>query len=143
MTAMKKQTAYSLTELCELVDLPRRTVRYYIQEGLLDPPAGAGRGARYHTSHLDRLLEIRKWQDAGLSLERIRELLVTGEGEHPVPPLRPRRAGSVEVWSHLYIDEGIELILEPGRAALTPEQAHELTTGVMALYQRIRSGEEE
>ncbi len=138
---MKEINAYSLTELCELVDLPRRTVRYYIQEGLLDPPMGAGRGAKYHRTHLERLLEIRKWQDAGLSLERIRELLVTGEGEHPVPPPRPRRSGSVEVWSHLYIDEGIELILEPGRAGLSPEQAHELTTGVMTLYQRIRSGE--
>ena len=141
MTVMKDTSAYSLTELCELVDLPRRTVRYYIQEKLLDPPIGAGRGAKYNRSHLERLLAVRKWQDAGLSLERIRELLTTGGGKHPVPPPRPKRSGSVEVWSHLYIDEGIELILEPGRAGLLPEQAHELTTGVMALYQRIRSGE--
>ncbi len=138
---MKEKPTFSLTELCELVDLPRRTVRYYIQEGLLQPPEGAGRGARYHSSHLEHLLEIRKWQDAGLSLQRIGELLVGSKDERPVPPLRARKSGSVEVWSHLYIDDGIELTLEPGQAGLTPEQARELTTGVMALYQRIRSGE--
>ena len=140
---MKEAKRYTLTELSELVDLPRRTVRYYIQMGLLAPPGGAGRGARYRQEHIESLLEIRKWQDAGLSLERIRELLVNGADGKPVPPPRLRQSGSVEVWSHLYIDEGIELTLEPARAGLTPEQARELTTGIMQLYQRIRSGEKQ
>lgn len=138
--SMESERTYTLTELCELANLPKRTVRYYIQQGLLEPPVGAGRGARYHTRHLERLLEIRKWQEAGLSLERIREL-VTGTDDQPVPPPRPRRPGNVEVWSHLYIDEGIELLLEPAKARLSPEQARALTAEVMRLYQRIRSGE--
>lgn len=140
---MSGAKSFTLAELSELADLPRRTVRYYIQIGLLPPPEGAGRGARYGQHHLERLLEIRKWQDAGLSLERIRELLTHDEGDKPVPPLRPRRAGSMEVWTHLFIDEGIELLLEPGRAGLSAEQSRELAGGVMALYQRIRSGDRE
>ena len=41
-----KEQLFTLDELGSLVDLPRRTVRYYIQIGLLDKPAGVGRGAR-------------------------------------------------------------------------------------------------
>ena len=79
---------FALDELAGLVDLPRRTVRYYIQIGLVDRPEGAGRGARYTTRHLDQLLEIRKWQRAGLSLERIRELLKPDADTASMPPVR-------------------------------------------------------
>ena len=61
------------------MDLPRRTVRYYIQEGLVDRPAGAKRGAYYTKHHVEQLMTIRTWQRAGLSLERIRELVSDGE----------------------------------------------------------------
>jgi len=133
---------FTLSELATLVELPRRTVRYYIQIGLLRPPEGAGRAARYTTQHLDTLLEIRKWQQAGLSLERIRELL-RGEDDSAVPPPRPRQRGTVEVWSHIVIDTGIELNIEPGQAGLTPEEVRELTQGVMVLYEQIRNDNKE
>ncbi|MBL3601272.1 MAG: MerR family transcriptional regulator [gamma proteobacterium endosymbiont of Lamellibrachia anaximandri] len=141
---MKEQKHhFTLDELAGLVDLPRRTIRYYIQIGLMNKPEGLGRGAHYMQQHLEQLLEIRKWQQAGLSLERIRELLHTAdELDGPVPPPIPRRRGSVEVWSHLMVDEGVELVLEPGRAGLTPEQVRALAEGVMALYTEIRSKEE-
>ena len=87
----ENERLFTLDELGSLVDLPRRTVRYYIQIGLVDRPEGAGRGAHYTTRHLDQLLEIRKWQQAGLSLDRIRELLSTGEGEVLTPPPLPRQ----------------------------------------------------
>ena len=137
---MAEQT-FNLDELAALVDLPRRTVRYYIQEGLLERPSGAGRGAHYGTRHLERLLEIRKWQNAGLSLERIRELLIgESEAEGPVPPPRRRRAGTVEVWSHLVVDEGVEIHVDPRQAGLSPEQVRAFARDVMAAYQRITNG---
>lgn len=131
---------FTLDELAALAELPRRTVRYYLQIGLLDKPGGLGRGAHYDSRHLDQLLSIRKWQQAGLSLERIRELLAP-EGETAVPP-RPRQRGSLEVWSHLVIDEGVELILEPQRAGLSPEQVRALVRGLMTLFDQIRSEKE-
>ena len=134
---------YTLEELCALVELPRRTVRFYIQEGLVSRPTGAGRGARYGARHLEQLLEIRKWQDAGLSLERIRELLdPAGEGGAPLPPPRPRRPGSVEVWSHLVVADGVELTVEPGRAGLSPEDLRAFARDVMDAYQRIQEKKE-
>ena len=49
-------------------------------------------------------------------------------------PPRPRAAGTVEVWSHLVVADGVELTLEPGRAGLSPEEAREFFRGVLALY---------
>jgi hypothetical protein len=61
---------------------------YYIQLGLVDRPDGETRAARYGPRHVEQLLQVRKWSDAGVSLERIRELL---SGEAPPVPPRPRR----------------------------------------------------
>jgi DNA-binding transcriptional MerR regulator len=136
---MDKHT-FTLDELAALVELPRRTVRYYIQEGLLDRPSGAGRGAHYGPRHLEQLLEIRKWQRAGLSLERIRELLIGDSGaDAPLPPPRRRRTGSLEVWSHLVVDEGVEVLIDPKQAGLSPEQVRSFVGEVMSLYHRIRN----
>jgi len=129
---------FTLDELATLADLPRRTVRYYIQLGLVDRPIGETRAAHYLPSHLEQLLQIRKWTAAGVSLERIRELL---SGEPPPVPQRPRGAGSVEVWSHLVVTDGVELTLEPSRAGLAPEEVREFFRGVLALYQNIKNKE--
>ena len=126
--------SFRLNELCLLADLPLRTVRYYIQQGLVDRPEGETRAARYSRKHLDQLLLIKKWTAAGLSLDRIRELLA---GEQTDVPERSSRRGTVEVVSRLNIADGVELVIEPNRAGLTPEQLRELSRGVMALYDAI------
>ena len=66
------EPSYPLSELCVLAGLPPRTVRYYIQIGLVDRPQGETRAARYGARHLEQLLQIKKWTAAGVSLERIR-----------------------------------------------------------------------
>jgi len=128
---------FSLDELCALTELPKRTVRYYIQIGLLDRPVGEKRGAHYLPGHLEQLLRIRKLAQSGVSLERIREVL---SGEPAPVPARPRAAGTVEVWSHLVVADGVELAIEPGRAGLSPEQVRHLFRGVMQLYEETRKG---
>lgn len=136
MDTPKTQT-YTIEELASLVELPRRTVRYYIQQGLIDRPVGEKRGAYYTQAHLDQLLTIRKWQSAGLSLERIREIL-TAPTNRDLPPPRPRGAGTVEVWSHLVVTDGLEITLEPGRSGMSPEQVRKFFRGVTALYDEIQ-----
>lgn len=128
---------YSIDQLASLAELPRRTVRYYIQQGLVNHPIGEKRAAYYTTVHLDQLLTIRKWQTAGLSLDRIREILGSA-AETGLPPPRPRGPGTVEVWSHLVVADGLEMTLEPSRAGLSPEQVRAFFRGVMALYEQIR-----
>ena len=79
---------FGIDELCGLTGVARRTVRFYTQKGLLDPPEGERRGAYYTRRHLEQLLLIRKWQQAGVSLERIGRLLRGDISELP-PPTEP------------------------------------------------------
>ena len=39
-----EQGRYNIDELADLGGVSRRTVRYYVQEGLLPAPLGVGRG---------------------------------------------------------------------------------------------------
>jgi DNA-binding transcriptional MerR regulator len=131
---------YSFEELCNLAALPERTVRFYIQKGLIPPPHGIKRGAWYDALHLERLLTIRRWQRAGLSLERIAEI---GDGESEVPEPPRSKPGSVEVWSRLLVKEGIELHIEPHRAGLSPGQLRAFCQGVTELLSNINKRTEE
>jgi DNA-binding transcriptional MerR regulator len=131
---------FTIEEIAALAELPRRTVRYYIQESLVDRPEGIGKGAYYTQHHVEQLLLVRKWQLAGLSLDRIGEVLkqpTTG-----LLPPTPRRAGTVEVWSHLVVTDGIEVTIEPGRAALSPEQVRAFFRGVTRVYEQVHESEE-
>lgn len=127
---------YSIDELSTLAGVTPRTVRYYIAQGLLDRPEGEKRGAHYLRRHLEQLLLVRRWTDAGLSLDRVRELIA---GAPEDPPRRAVPPGSVEVWSRVTVADGLEVHLEPGRAGLTPEQVRAFVRGVAALYRQTRS----
>lgn len=130
---------YSIDELATLAGVTPRTVRYYIAEGLLDRPEGEKRGAHYLRRHLEQLLLIRRSTDAGLSLERVRELIA---GAPEDPPRQRAMPGSVEVWSRMTLADGLEVHVEPGRAGLSPEQVRALVRGIAAMYREVRADQE-
>lgn len=134
MNTINQAQTFTLDELCSLTDLTKRTVRYYVQIGLVNRPQGETRAAKYSPQHLEQLLLVKKWTAAGVSLDRIRELLQGGTA--PVPD-RGRAPGSIEVCSHLHISDGIELVIEPTRANLSPEQLRHFVRAVMAAYEQI------
>lgn len=138
---MDEPRTFTLDEIATLTELSRRTVRYYIQTGLIDRPEGIGKGAYYTQRHVEQLLLVRKWQLAGLSLQRIGELLKQ-QAEGLLPPT-PRRSGTVEVWSHLVVADGVELVVEPGRAGLTSEQVRAFFRAVTDVYRQLHQNEEE
>ncbi len=105
-----------------------------MQLGLVDRPIGETRAAHYLEVHLQQLLRIKKLTDAGVSLERVRDVL-TG-GDEPVPA-RPKKPGSIEVKSHLFVAPGIELQISPDEAGLTPDQVRALVKAVMAAAQQV------
>lgn len=124
------QKQYSLDEICQLLGLSPRTVRYYIQEGLVDRPEGQKRGAYYLETHLRQLRQIQEWQGAGYSLERIRQMQAQGASPaDTLLSLAPRR-GDIQVVSRIHIAPGIELTINPEQAGLSPEQTR-------ALYRQI------
>lgn len=129
---------FALSELCLLADLPVRTVRYYVQVGLVDKPEGETRAARYCARHLEQLLLIKKWTASGLSLERIRDLL---QGEPSAIPPRPTVVGAIAVCSHITISDGVELVIDPGKAGWSPEQLRQFLKGAIALIAQMQSDE--
>ncbi len=66
---------YSIDDLSELTGFSRRTIRFYIQENIIEPPAGRGRGGFYFDSHLSGLSKIKQLQEKGLNLENIRKII--------------------------------------------------------------------
>jgi DNA-binding transcriptional MerR regulator len=71
-------TSYSLSDLARHSGLKPRTIRSYIEKGLLAGPDSMGPKARYDESHLQRLRAIVALKSqSGLSLESIRGLLVS------------------------------------------------------------------
>ena len=66
---------YDLVELCRAAGVTQRTVRYYIGQGLLEPPDSRGPKARYGEGHLQRLRLIKRLQRRHLPLAEIRQML--------------------------------------------------------------------
>ncbi len=64
-----------IDELADLAGVTRRTVRYYVQEGLLPAPLGVGRGRHYGKEHREALLRVKALQERGLSLDDVRRAL--------------------------------------------------------------------
>jgi DNA-binding transcriptional MerR regulator len=122
---MADDSPYGIDDLAALGGVSRRTVRYYIQEGLLPPPLGVGRGRHYDRSHLERLLEVRAMQDAGASLDAIRIAVASGDPRRPdspeVVPLMDRT-----VWRRLAVAPGVEVHVSGEVSLPAPSKLQEL-----------------
>ncbi len=66
---------FDLQELSDRAGVTPRTVRYYIQQGLLRSPGPPGPGAKYDAGYVDRLKLIRRLQQEHLPLVEIRRRL--------------------------------------------------------------------
>ncbi|QBD78640.1 MerR family transcriptional regulator [Ktedonosporobacter rubrisoli] len=66
---------WTIEELAEEVNIPIRTIRYYISEGLLPGPYARGKAATYDEVHLFRLRLIRLLSQQRMPLAQMRSLL--------------------------------------------------------------------
>ncbi len=64
---------YTAETLAFRAGVPLRTVRFYVQEKLIDPPIGRGRGSNFTEHHLVQLQQARTLHNAGFALDAIRE----------------------------------------------------------------------
>jgi len=86
---------YTLETLADLVQMQPRTVRSYIEQGLLRGPDTRGRNARYGPYHLKRLQVIKTLkEDYQLPLNEIRRLVTMAglDEEIQVVPVAPGTA---------------------------------------------------
>lgn len=101
---------YGIQELADLGGVSRRTVRYYVQEGLLPAADGTGRGGHYKALHLARLVRIRELQEEGVPLAEIPARLegrASGIAQAPVVP--------VAHWARLRIADDVEIHVRTDR----------------------------
>jgi DNA-binding transcriptional MerR regulator len=70
---MAKDDRYTAEQLAQLGGVSLRTVRYYVQEGLIDRPEARGPGANFTDRHLRQLKRCQLLQDWGFDLETIRD----------------------------------------------------------------------
>jgi DNA-binding transcriptional MerR regulator len=72
---MNNEIRYTLRELSEATDTPARTLRYYVEQGLLPAPPRRARGTRYPEETLRRVQLIKRLRAAHFPLAEIRERL--------------------------------------------------------------------
>lgn len=71
----ESEQRFSIEELAEQVDLPVRTIRYYIAEGLVPGPGARGKAATYGEEHLLRLRLIRRLSEQHMPLSEMQHFL--------------------------------------------------------------------
>jgi len=127
----------SIGDLADAAGLSRRAIRFYVQQRLLPPPLGRGRGRHYDRSHVERLHRIGQLQAAGHSLDAIRKILDSGNGSVLAPAKaarRPPRASlSARLWTRLSFGDGVELHYDASRYNPTVEQLMQLRDAVRSI----------
>ena len=136
MTVMKTdERNFTIEDLAGLSGTSRRTIRFYVQSGILDRPEGTARGAYYTRRHLQRVLDILAWQAEGLTIEGIRQRLAAAAGE--TSPPKPR--SPIEIWTRITLADGVELQLNAEQAGLTSDQVRQLAAAIRAQLDGIRN----
>lgn len=118
---MSDERRLGIEELASLGGVTRRTVRYYVQEGLLPAPRGVGRGDHYGPEHLERLLAVKAMQERGESLETIRRAFSGRPAAAASAPHVPR-----EAVTRVVLGPGLELLVSGGRRLPSPGALAEL-----------------
>lgn len=71
----ESEQRFSIEELAEQVDLPVRTIRYYIAEGLVPGPGARGKAAAYGEEHLLRLRLVKRLSRQHIPLSEMQQFL--------------------------------------------------------------------
>src|SRR5687767_9156222 len=107
---MTSATRYAIGDLARLAGVSLRTVRYYVQESLIPPPLGLGRGNHYGPEHLQEILRVKAMQEAGKTLDEVRRLpakqtVLRPGASFEAGPRAPERS----IWRRLTLAPGVEL----------------------------------
>ena len=122
-----EEKKYNIGQLAALSGVSSRTIRFYIQSGLLAAPAGAGRGHYYTDAHLQALRRIVALKDNHLSLDEIARRLNGSPVEAaglPVPTS----------WVRIEVCQGVEVHVQGGRYPVTPGRLRRLQVFIQRLF---------
>jgi DNA-binding transcriptional MerR regulator len=100
------QYGYSLSELADLTGIEARTIRSYIERGLLAGAQARGRGATYSAEQLSRLQVIQ-------SLRRARPTIALSEIRILLQQLTPEQIGSLAGGSISAVVRAVDQSMQP------------------------------
>ncbi len=112
-----------LTDLADRAGVSIRTVRYYIQQGLLSGPEARGPGAHYSDEHLDRILLIKRLQKEHLPLAEIRRVIDSSAAEVQAPASARDYIASVLGKPPAYVGEPVMSSPPPERYSTAPARS--------------------
>ncbi len=147
---------YKLDQLALAAGVSPRTVRYYVQRGLLAAPVFRAKDTAYDQSHLVRLRAIKKLQEAFLPLDAIAstlanmsaeaiETLADGGGTHlahlaaQYTPARAATAPEAEHVTRYSLGEGVEVLV----SSHASDQERALVAKILDLANRTDNGEQQ
>jgi DNA-binding transcriptional MerR regulator len=155
---------YDIQELINQSGVPRRTIYFYVQQGILPPPEGAGLAAHYTEDHLLRLRLIPLLRQQGLRLDEIRarfsqmskeemSRLLNGSppaaprsireplpgaplpGKSPVPPFPGVPFGWGEQrYTHYTLPAGMTLVAPENLSALERQRLNQLLQAARQIF---------
>lgn len=128
---------YSIEQLEELTGFARRTIRFYIQQGLVEAPFGARKTPRYTQKHVEQLLKVRQYKEAGLNLKRIAQLLTSGSESNASQELIDKE-GSVSLISRIQIGSGVTLDIDRSQCSLSDDHIRNLAREIHSLITKIQ-----
>lgn len=122
---------FTINELVDATSTPARTIRYYIEKGLLSPALGRGRSSYYTSVHVEELAKIRELRERNLSLDEIRDAL----SEESAPQEQPLG----ETWTRVALLPDMELYVRDG----APEYVEALARQIVQLVEHAFETEPE
>ena len=100
---------YTMADLEHLTGFSSRTIRYYIQEGLLRAAYGRGPSATYDRDHLLRLLRIAELKTEVTALDQIKERLDAASTADLEAHFAVRSGPEEERWRRVRVHPRLEL----------------------------------
>lgn len=132
------RSEYWISELANLSGVSTRTIRYYIQEGLLPQPEIRGKYAVFTDEYMHRLRLIKILKDAYLPLNRIKELLDTLTENEILPLLEAFEKDPVSALSGL---QALPMFEQPSfhlSSPPRPVQVREQNVNALEYIQQLR-----
>lgn len=136
---MTRQSTYAIGQLADLAGVSRRTVRYYVQEGLIPEPSGLGRGAHYTQEHLNRLLRVKALQEEGLTLDQVRQRLFSQQTSAD-REIRTVLEIDRSHWTRLEVIPGVELHVASSRQIPPPGKLRDLAEWCRRHFRETEKG---
>ncbi len=134
---------YSIGELAELTGVSRRTVHFYVQRRIIDPPLGRGRGRHYDTGHVAQILRVRDLQRQGVPLaEMAAGQPLAAQGSDAARAQPPAAASAYDVITltpvvRIRVEQNVTVEVEHS-ASPTPELIADLASAVSAIMSKHR-----